>query len=183
MGKASITIISTAGRSYANASPVFLVDFQLFRIPSSIMHGHTLPPALIPPAFHSPSMSPSEQISRFLGIDVQLVQVSPFKTDERVCRPPPGVGEKAEWEEEVQEDKVKGEGEVVTGFADGYPLLIANEGEFPARDLVKAVVQHVDSLVRLWPRYSLVSSGSNLDSGLGIRRTSFWVDQPRSDVR
>jgi hypothetical protein len=64
-----------------------------------------------------------------LGIDVQLVQVSPFKTDERVCDPPPGVGEKAEWEEQAQVDKAKGE--VVTGFADGYPLLIANEGESP----------------------------------------------------
>jgi uncharacterized protein YcbX len=73
-------------------------------------------------------MSPSEQISRFLGIDVQLVQVSPFKTDERVCEAPPGQGEKAEWEEQAQVNR--GKNEVVTGFADGYPLLIANEGKF-----------------------------------------------------
>jgi hypothetical protein len=137
LGKASLTIISPAGRSYANASPVFLVETKLCRIPSSIMHGHTLPPALIPPALHSPSKSPSEQISRFLGIDVQLVQVSPFKTDKRVCEPPPGDGEKAEWEEQAQVDKAKGE--VVTGFADGYPLLIANEGESPASHLGRYV--------------------------------------------
>jgi uncharacterized protein YcbX len=82
-------------------------------------------------------MSPSEQISRFLGIDVQLVQVSPFKSDERVCEAPPGDGEKAEWEEQAQVDKARGE--VVTGFADGYPLLIANEGESPASYLGRYV--------------------------------------------
>ena len=109
------------------------------------MHGHTLPPALIPPALHSPSMSPSEQISRFLGIDVQLVQVSPFKTDERVCEAPPGDGEKAEWEEQTQVDKAKGDGEVVTGFADGYPLLIANEGKSPAQNFGQdCVVKRID---------------------------------------
>lgn len=131
------------------------------------MHGHTLPPALIPPALHSPSKSPSEQISRFLGIDVQLVQVSPLKTDERVCDPPPGDGEKAEWEEQAQVDKARGE--VITGFADGYPLLIANEGESTNSGLVKVVIERIDPLLCMWPRYSLVSSGSNLDSGLGIR--------------
>jgi hypothetical protein len=139
LGKASLTIISPAGRSYANASTVLFVAIKLCRISSSIMHSHTLPPALISPALHSPSVSPSEQISRFLGIDVQLVQVSPFKSDERVCEAPPGDGEKAGWEEQVQVDKVKGEGEVVTGFADGYPLLIANEGESPASHLGRYV--------------------------------------------
>ena len=56
-----------------------------------------------------------------------------------MCEVPPGVGEGEEWVEGLGKmrgvDEDDEEGEVVTGFADGYPLLIANEGKSAPRAL------------------------------------------------
>ena len=138
------------------------------------MHGHTLPPALLVPALHSPSTSPSAQISRFLGIDVQLVRVSPIKEDVRRCDAPPGEGEKTEWEEESL--RLGASGEVTTGFADGYPLLIANEGE-------SLLFSQAWALLMMTPRSNrIVPSRCYFHRRLGSGRTSNRPDRPGTNV-
>lgn len=122
------------------------------RIPSSILHGGTIPPSLLVPASVNlnpnlttashPTPSPSEQLSTYLRTPVQLIRTSPLKADQRKCEVPPGLKEAEEWVEGVARMREVGKGvgrtdgagveeeeDVVTGFADGYPLLIANEGK------------------------------------------------------
>jgi len=64
-----------------------------------------------------------------------------LKEDQRKCEVPPGQEEAEEWVEGVARMRVAGQEvdgdvaeedeqeDVITGFADGYPFLIANEGE------------------------------------------------------
>jgi hypothetical protein len=107
------------------------------------LFGGSIPPSLLVPACTinstdlNPTPSPSEQLSTYLKTSVQLIRTSPLKEDRRKCEVPPGIGEAEEWVEGLdrlrQSGVVNEEGEeedVVTGYADGYPLLIANEGEY-----------------------------------------------------
>jgi uncharacterized protein YcbX len=97
------------------------------------MHDKPLPASLLPPTTpltstaSNSSLTADDQLSQFLKMDVQFIQVSPWLEDKRICEAPPGRPEEVEWNRHL----VKKEVDLTTGFADGYPILIANEGEMP----------------------------------------------------
>lgn len=104
------------------------------------MHKKPLPPSYIPahtaiPGTRGPAPSPAEQLSTYLGRAVELIQKSPFAHDARRVVAPPTTGVRGKAWLEAGEVEY-GVERVETGYADGYPVLLANEGESgsPAMD-------------------------------------------------
>lgn len=108
------------------------------------MHKKPLPPSYIPTYTPIPGTpvdqttafpSPSDQLTTYLGRPVEFIQKSPFLEDvRRVVAPPvpPASGVRKEWltpgDLEYGVGQRGGRG-VETGYADGFPVLLANEGE------------------------------------------------------
>lgn len=98
------------------------------------MHKRALPAAYVPPHIPfitsaDPNLTPSAQLSTYLSRPVQFIQKSPFEEDVRRLLAPPvakGVLE-GEWLTE-RDVEYAGRRGAETGFADGYPVLLANEG-------------------------------------------------------
>lgn len=104
----------------------------------SVFFGKMLPPAVLPPGVPSKkhpstSPSPSEQLSTYLGLPVELIRASPDPTDKRIAKIPRGKPERDAWEAEVEE-----RGESLVNFADEQPLTIASEASIRG---VKAAVK------------------------------------------
>lgn len=99
------------------------------------MHKKPLPPSYIPtyiaiPGSQGPIPSPAEQLSTYLGRAVEFIQKSPFEEDVRKLVAPPTISTRGKgWLQ--AEDVEYGVERAETGYADGYPVLIANESEFP----------------------------------------------------
>ncbi|GHJ90111.1 hypothetical protein NliqN6_6513 [Naganishia liquefaciens] len=101
------------------------------KVGPTIMHKKPLPAAFVPPhvpfvASVDPNLTPSAQLSTYLSRPVQFIQKSPFEEDKRPLVPPPGspdwlVGGDVEYAEKRGAE---------TGFADGYPVLLASEESF-----------------------------------------------------
>lgn len=91
--------------------------------PESYMHGMTLPPSVVPQALDAASPSPSAQWSTYLGTHVRFVQTAATLDPSRF-KPRSLEGPVPESQEIAY-----GVDEMQTGFADGYPMLIATEGE------------------------------------------------------
>lgn len=105
--------------------------------PESYMHGMTLPPSVVPLAVDvdAGGPSPSEQWSTYLGTRVRFCQVATERFSVRSIEGPvPEPHEIAYKTEEMQ-----------TGFADGYPMLVATEGEHASA----AMVSITDSVYRI----------------------------------
>ncbi|KAJ9108595.1 hypothetical protein QFC19_002311 [Naganishia cerealis] len=121
------------------------------RISPTIMHKKPLPPSFLPSYTSIPGTfpeddlcpSPDEQLSTYFGKPVQFIRKSPFIEDIRTLAPPPVTkamkenGQGHEWlkSEDLEYgfskiNGVKQERGVETGFADGYPVLLANEESF-----------------------------------------------------
>lgn len=114
------------------------------------MHKKPLPPSYLPTYIPIPGTnladdffpSPDEQLSTYFAKPVQFIQKSPFVEDIRTLAPPPVTkemkanGQEGDWltmdDLEYGFKKINGvkqERGAETGYADGYPVLIANEGE------------------------------------------------------
>lgn len=103
------------------------------RVGQTIMHKKPLPLSYIPTYTPIPGTnvdltsfpSPWEQMSTYLGRSVQLIQKSPFEEDvRRVVAPPTTPTAGKDWLEPGEVEY----GAVETGYADGFPVLLANEG-------------------------------------------------------
>lgn len=140
------------------------------------MHKKPLPPSYIPTYTPIPGTaeetsvpSPSEQLSSYLARSVQFIQKSPFEEDvRRVFAPPKTPAAGKDWLEPGEVEY----GVVETGYADGYPVLLANEGKFP-----RVTGERVLTLRRIIRRRAILTHGYPRPSlGLEIR-------QPRTDIR
>ncbi|KAJ9115884.1 hypothetical protein QFC22_005027 [Naganishia vaughanmartiniae] len=120
-------------------------------VSATIMHKKPLPPSYLPAYIPIPGTvlpdtffpSPDEQLSIYFSKPVQFIQKSPFIEDIRTLVPPPVSkemkvkGQEGDWlttdDLEYGIAKINGvmqERGVETGYADGYPVLLANEESF-----------------------------------------------------
>lgn len=112
------------------------------RVGATIMHKKPLPSAYIPPHIpltsSEPDLSPSAQLSTYLSRPVQFIMKSPFAEDVRpLVAPPVTSGMRGEeWLTEGDVDYADKRG-AETGFADGYPVLLASEGMSCVSDFMK----------------------------------------------
>ncbi|KAJ9107731.1 hypothetical protein QFC21_001191 [Naganishia friedmannii] len=135
--------------------PGFAVRLQAedaeVRMSATIMHKKLLPPSYLPAFIPIPGTisadgffpSPDEQLSTYFSKPVQFIQKSPFIEDIRTLAPPPVSKEmkandqNGDWlttdDLEYGLAKINGvkqERGAETGYADGYPVLLANEESF-----------------------------------------------------
>ncbi|KAI5451183.1 hypothetical protein NCC49_002059 [Naganishia albida] len=116
------------------------------KVGPTIMHKKPLPPSYIPtyiaiPGSQGPIPSPAEQLSTYLGRAVEFIQKSPFEEDVRKLVAPPTISTRGKgWLQ--AEDVEYGVERAETGYADGYPVLIANETSF--RDVRSSLADSVN---------------------------------------
>jgi uncharacterized protein YcbX len=190
------------------------------KVGPTIMHKKPLPPSYIPTYTAIPSSdpelptcpSPSAQLSQYLGRSVEFIQKSPFEEDVRSLVAPPVSkamkerGRDGEWLVAGELEYERGE----TGFADGYPVLLANEESFAnvQSSLAASVNPTLDPTFTnigpsfnqsLWQRKHLDvrrfranvivgrGDGSTLDEGLAAweeekwREVEFWGSENGGD--